>query len=114
MPTRQIETRFWTITQNNSQGVFDHDPEHGIGYALCVEALNQADAEARLDRIINGYDQGPYCPCCGERWSVWFWQDEGSEQPEKYGEPLTGGWGMPSYVHYLDGRIEARAGQVSA
>ena len=100
------EPKFYTITQNNSRGVFDHDPEHGIGYALCVQAYSHEQAQVLAAAIVDRYAQGPYCPCCGERWSTTYFDDEGTEAPELYGEPLKGGWGLPSYVHYLDGRIE--------
>lgn len=104
---RTVETRFWTQSQNNSGGIFDHDPEKGIGYALCVEAVDAAHAEGRMRQIVASYPASYDCPCCGDRWSFWLDFDDGTEKPELYGEPLEGGWGYPSYVHYLDGRIEA-------
>jgi len=97
--------RFWTVTQNNSQGVFDDKPEHGIGYGLCVEAYSAAEAEDKMRRIVNGYAQGPYCPCCGERWYISLYEDEGTDEPMLYDKPLEGGWGMRSYVHHLNGQI---------
>lgn len=99
-----VSTKFYTVTQNNSGGFFDHEPAHGIGYALCVEATNPAHAEQRLQEIVDNYPASRSCSCCGDRWS--WWLEEGSEAPSLYGEPLTGGWGIPSYIHYLDGRIE--------
>ncbi len=109
MAKRTVETKFWTITQNNSGGYFDHNPEKGIGYALSVEALDKADAEGRLARIIDSYGQSGSCPCCGDRWSVFLWKEDGANEPELYGKPLRGGWGIPSYSHYLDGKIVAHA-----
>lgn len=99
---------FYTISQNNSGGYFDHEPTKGIGYALCVEAVSKADAEARLEAIVDSYAQGGDCPCCGDRWSIYIWKEDGTPEPMLYGEPLRGSWGIPSYIHYLDGRIEAR------
>lgn len=109
--TDDTSPRFWTITQNNSGGIFDHDAEKGIGYAVCVEARSVAEAEGRLKRIIDSYPASYDCPCCGDRWSVWFYDDDGGEQPELYDKPLRGGWRIPSYVHHLDGRIEERPEQ---
>lgn len=109
-----VATKFWTISQNNSGGIFDHDPEKGVGYAICVEAVDEAHAEGRLSQIIRSYPASYDCPCCGDRWSIYFFSDDGTEEPTKYGEPLSGSWGIPSYVHYLDGRIEERAEQASA
>ena len=103
-----VPTKFFTVYQNNSGGSVDHVPSHGIGYYLCVEAVDANHARARIARIIDGYPgRGPDCPCCGDRWSLWIDDDDGTAQPEQYGSPLRGGWGIPAYVHYLDGRIEA-------
>jgi hypothetical protein len=96
--------RFWTTYQNNSGGIFDHDAEKGIGYAICVEALDRADANRRLLAIIDSYPASLDCPCCGDRWSVWFYADDNGDT-----SPTEGSWPVPSYIHYLDGRIEARA-----
>lgn len=103
----EMSATFWTITQNNSGGYFDHDAEKGIGYAICVEAIDKADAERRLRAVIENYPESGDCPCCGARWSIYFWEDEGDDQPKLYDEPLKGGWGVPSYCHYLNGSIVA-------
>jgi hypothetical protein len=99
---------FYTFNQNNSGGSFDHDPNAGIGYCVCVEAANETDANQRAEQIglyFNGCDSGMDCDCCGDRWYE-QWREEGDETPTLYGKPLTGGWGLPSYIHYLDGRVE--------
>lgn len=101
-------SRFWTFTQNNSGGIFDHAPEKGVGYAICVEARSDKEAAARARIIIDSYPASYDCPCCGDRWSLYTWDEEGNEEPSLYGEPLKGGWGYPSYVHYLDGHFESR------
>lgn len=111
MPKRVTTTKFFTFGQYNSGGSFDHDPEAGIGYNVCVEARDAADAKARAEQIgvyFNGCDTGMDCPCCADRWFDCLDDSDGTEEPEKYGEPLKGGWGIPSYVHYLDGRVEER------
>lgn len=85
------QTKFFTFIQNNSGGSFDHDAKAGIGYRVAIEAVDATHAKARASQIglyFNGCDSGRDCSCCGE--------------------PLKGGWGIPSYVHYLDGRILAR------
>lgn len=113
MPTRTVETKFWTENQNNSGGSFDHVPSHGIGYRLCVEATSKRDAELRMQQIIDNYPGRGYdCSCCGQRWSLWLYEEDGTEAPSNYGDvtnPLTGGWGIPSYIHYIDGTIESVA-----
>lgn len=105
-----VTARFWTITQNNSGGIFDHDAKAGIGYGLCVEAISADEADGRMREIYSSYAASYDCPCCGDRWSTYLYGD-GDEEPTLYGKPLTGGWGLPSYVHYLDGRVEARTDQ---
>jgi hypothetical protein len=109
------ETRFWTYNQNNSGGSFDHDAKRGIGYCVAVEAHDAAHADQRAEQIglyFDGCESGMDCECCGDRWYSAY--GEGSEAPENYGKPMAGGWGIPSYVHYLDGRVEERGEQVSA
>ncbi|NYD88783.1 DUF7296 family protein [Sphingomonas melonis] len=108
MPTINLTTRFWTQTQNNSGGRFDHDSVRGIGYAICVEATDANDAARRLQAVVDSYPATGSCPCCGDRWYIWTDMEDGTEEPTLYGEPLAGGWGLPSYVHHIDGRIEAR------
>ena len=114
MPTATVTTKFYTFIQNNSGGSFDHDPDAGIGYRVAIEALNAKDAARRAEDIgiyFNGCDTGQDCSCCGDRWSDWLVDDDGTETPTNgYGEdPIKGGWGIPSYIHYMDGRIEAVA-----
>lgn len=94
---------FYTFGQNNSGGSFDHDPNKGVGYAICVEADSAEEASARFWDIVFSYSQGGDCDCCGPRWDGYA--DKGSATPEEYGKPLTGGWGIPSYIHYLDGSV---------
>lgn len=105
--------RFFTMRQNNSQGVFDYNADVGIGRYVCIEAHDAEHAGRRFAALMLDprYEQGPYCPCCGERWGDFC--GNGHEQPEMYGAPLgenlirykTDGEFI-AFVHYLDGRIE--------
>lgn len=111
MPEQTIKTKFYTFNQNNSGGSFDHDPEAGIGYAVAIEALSPADAENRAEDIgiyFDGCADGLDCDCCGDRWSA-LYSDDGTDQPtDGHGSnPIKGGWEIPSYIHRLDGTIEA-------
>lgn len=106
-------TKWWCFDQNNSGGWFAHDAEAGIGYAVFVEAKNQDEASARAMDIgiyFDGVRDGIDCGCCGDRWDEP--REDGSNQPEKYGqvwraananEQPTREWGIPSYIHPLDG-----------
>jgi len=101
------KTKFFTFRQNNSGGNFVHDEKRGIGYAVCVEARDKKDACHLAEDIglyFNGCDSGIDCSCCGDRWSDWV---DGEKTPGLYGQPIKGSWGIPSYVHYLDGRVVA-------
>lgn len=112
---------FYTYNQNNSQGVFDFDPEHGISHYVIVEANSARQADALFSAIRDTYNEGPYCSCCGERWPSMDvpWRDEeGDEVPSIYSEPAekyneffdwrpgTGMYERPYFIHYLNGSIE--------
>lgn len=100
----EVKTKFFTYLQNNSGGVFCHTPEDGIGYQVCIEAVDYNHANARAEGIglyFYGCDDGRDCDCCGDRWYKAY---DGDEEEEL---PTNGGWGIPSYIHYLDGRIVA-------
>jgi hypothetical protein len=102
-------TKFFTFNQNNSGGSFDEDKASGIGYRVCIEAVDAAHALARAEGIglyFNGCADGIDCECCGDRWSNYIDDDDVAETPTQYGGPITGGWGISSFIHYLDGRVE--------
>lgn len=96
--------KFYTYSQNNSGGGFDHDPGAGIGYEVIVEAESSEDANDRAEMIglyFNGCAYERDCPCCGDRWYEASDWDVSDTVPE-----TRGGWGLPSYIHYLDGTVE--------
>lgn len=114
MGQQSVSTKFYTFVQNNSGGHFHHEPTSGIGYAVAVEALDVAHAKQRAEAAgvyFDGCSTGRDCACCGDRWSAYMDESDGTDSPEMYEAPLRGGWGIPSYVHYLDRRIEARSEQ---
>lgn len=73
---------FFTYYQNNSGGSFDHEPGK-YGFAVVIEAETAAQANSKAEDLGLYFDGENDCPCCGRRW-----------------------WGLPIYVHYLDGRSE--------
>lgn len=95
---------FYTYGQNNSGGSFDHDPMAGIGYNVCVEADSADEANAKAETIGLYFDGRGDCPCCGDRWYD-VTDSDGEDTPQKWGQPLTGGWGIPSYIHYKNGTV---------
>jgi hypothetical protein len=106
---------FFTVMQNNSQGVFDYDEKAGIAEFLVIEAPSAREAGERLDDITERYIQGPYCECCGKRWPFYADDDDrGTQTPTIYEKPaetyigsFTKRGHVTTFIHYLDGRVEA-------
>lgn len=110
---------FYTFNQNNSGGSFDFDKEKGLTHIVIIEAENKDKAvEKALDIGIyfGGVEEGYDCPCCGDRWYE-PWKDEGTENPDVYGQNPRGkvvdgmwvAWMKPGHeiaIHNLDGSIE--------
>ncbi len=99
---------FFEYNQNNSGGFFKHDDRAGIGYAVIVEANNAREADYRAENIglyFDGVANDRDCECCGGRWCPAY--GDGDPEPLVYGKPPVGGWGLPAYVHYADGRVES-------
>lgn len=108
---------FFTFRQNNSFGTFDFDAERGISVNVIIEANAVEFAIRRAEKIGLYFDGEGDCNCCGNRWShPW---EEGSEQPQVYGEIVRPGaryagrfnkWmdeGQPEgFIHYSDGKIK--------
>jgi hypothetical protein len=110
-----VEPRFFAFSQNNSGGSFTHHPEAGIGYYVFIEARDAREANRKAEEIgiyFDGCDSGVDCGCCGDRWHEVC--GAGDPVPSAYGTPVesTGAiknqerWGLKSYIHYMDGRIE--------
>lgn len=96
-------TKFYYYNQNNSGGSFEHDPIAGLGYRVAIEALSEEEANLKAESIgiyFDGVEKDIDCECCGDRWYS-SWEDP-SETLK-----LESGWGIPSYVHYLDGTFQA-------
>ena len=115
---RIIETKFYLFDQNNSGGRYLDNEEDGIAKNICIEAINVDDAISRMREIT--YNYSDYCTCCGERWSSWIDEEDGTDEPTKQNIPLkeyiekeveavkNGGldFNDNAAIHYLDGKIE--------
>ena len=111
-----LSTKWYTFTQNNSGGSFEHFAEDGIGYAVIIEAVDADHANARAKRIglyFNGCASGRDCSCCGDRWHEASGYDA-EDTPQLYGKslaPIEDGeqpminWGIPSYMHRIGGEF---------
>lgn len=76
--------KFYPFVQNNSGGSYD-------GFELViVEANSPEEANATAEQFgvyFGGSYSGRDCSCCGDRWSR-VYDYEGTESPERYGEPV--------------------------
>lgn len=105
---------YYTLAQNNSGGSFDFNEEYGITYFIIIECDSKYDIEKRIEEILDYPNRGGDCPCCGDRWDSFIWDDELSEEPQVYGRPIEKtinkyfGFeaGKQICIHYKDGRKE--------
>ena len=102
---------FYTYDQNNSFGVFDVDDN--VTFTVIIEASSASEADDRAESIgiyFDGTDEdGPDCPCCGDRWSR-AWEGSDKETPTVCGKPAEDyqeGWAKPGqpylYIYYANG-----------
>jgi len=108
---KEVKTKFWKFDQNNSGGYFVEDAENGVCEIVIIEALNAKDAFSRLEKIgekVDGFWN--YCSCCGERWSSWIDDSDGTIVPEHYGTPIEeverSMFRSEIFVHYFDGSFK--------
>lgn len=80
---------FFTYRQNNSLGVFHADDKVAVYVIIEADGAKEADQRAQdwAGIYFNGCDSGDDCPCCGDRWSEAWDDNEGTEEPTIYGEP---------------------------
>jgi hypothetical protein len=91
---------FYTYIQTNTGGSF-----LGPHYIIVEEdSSKRADnfAEKETEVYFNGVRDGHDCECCGDRWSRQWGDDEGTEKPEIYGDPVDDEWAK---IYYQDGRV---------
>lgn len=111
---------FYTFSQNNSGGGFDHDGARGIAQYVVIEADSAEDANERANEIglyFDGVDSGDDCDCCGDRWRE-ARESDGTYGPTIYGrDALTysSDYGLSIFrrppgesvaVHFADGTIQ--------
>ena len=83
--TITVDLKWYALDQNNSGGYFYRN-EDVMEYVF-IQALSPEDAESRARDITENYSS--YCDCCGERWNIWFRDEDGTEEPEIYGTEIT-------------------------
>lgn len=78
---------FYDFYQNNSGGFYVGDYHYVV-----VEAPSAAVANKIAETVgvyFNGCATEQDCSCCGDRWSEQWSDDEGTEQPTIWGDPIT-------------------------
>ena len=105
-----METLFFTFHQNNSGGHYVIDQENGVAEIVIIEAESAKDAWRKLETIgekVCGMFN--FCGCCGERWSDYMDDDDGSKEPMIYGKPVesfVSEWdNQTAFVHRIDGQL---------
>ncbi|MGB3108322.1 MULTISPECIES: DUF7296 family protein [Sphingobacterium] len=68
---REIETKLYEFTQNNSGGSFDVDKN--VCHRVVIEAVDKNHAIALLETMIE--HQSSSCSCCGDRWSPCYGEE---------------------------------------
>lgn len=94
--------KFYTYRQNNSGGIFDQDENVDVVVVIEAESFAEANFTAQSIGIyFDGCEKGFDCDCCGDRWSDHWDEDDATDRPELYGDPIEEqtNW----IVHYLDG-----------
>jgi hypothetical protein len=107
---RILNTKFYEYDQNNSGGSFHISEAEGIATYVIIEALNANHANTRAEDIglyFDGCSTGNDCSCCGDRWYRVYDDEDGSDIPSIYGEPLDtitkSHFRRCCFIHYLDG-----------
>lgn len=103
---------FYHFNQNNSGGSFDFDETAGITHHVVIEARSASEANEKAEALGLYFNGEGDCPCCGNRWSSQWWDEDGSDEPLVYGsapnDPNLMRWmeaGKEVVVHYADGRM---------
>lgn len=103
---REIETKFYTFSQNNSGGYFIENDD--VATYLIIEAQSEEEAVSKMQNITAEYSD--FCICCGERWSDYA-IDSGTEKPLVFGKDVKKDNPVRSdssstIIHYYDGTKE--------
>ncbi|MBB3004412.1 hypothetical protein FHX57_006794 [Paraburkholderia tropica] len=103
--TVTVNLKWFRFGQNNSGGYFVED--ENVCEDVYVQARSAEEAIAKAETFCDNSDS---CPCCGDRWSFWVDDSDGTDEPMRYGEPvrtLTKGlYSTKAKLHHFDGTIE--------
>lgn len=97
--------KWFHFPQNNSGGYFIEDDE--VGEDVYIQAPTAEVAIKKAEELFEY--KSDFCDCCGERWYYDVEDDDGTEIPKKYGEPLENHkfwFGKTAMLHHADGKVE--------
>lgn len=81
---QQPRKLFWfAFHQNNSGGYYEEDED--VCELVYIQAHTAEEAIEKAKRFCNNDNS---CGCCGDRWSFWIDDGDGTDVPMLYGEPL--------------------------
>lgn len=105
--TVELDLKWWHFNQNNSGGYFIINDV--VSEDVFIQERSAKAARSKAESVFEDYSQ--YCGCCGERWSYWIDDEDGTDEPQIYGEPISspeagGMFHDLATLHYFDGRIE--------
>jgi hypothetical protein len=104
--TIEVDLKWFTFRQNNSGGSFAVDDQ--VAEVVCIQARNASEAIRKAEEVC-GPSGEDWCGCCGERWSYWISDEDGTDGPTLYGEPIhaASGWcvGDGVRLHHFDGSV---------
>jgi len=105
-PVGTVRLRWFHFSQNNSGGYFIEDEQ--VAEDVYIQDVDADSAICRAGNIFAGRDD--FCPCCGERWSYYIRDEDGTDEPMYYGEPIrtsdAGVFSGKARLHYFDGTVK--------
>jgi hypothetical protein len=103
--TITVDLKWFQFSQNNSGGRFVEDDN--VCEYVYIQARNASEAIAKAETFCDNSDS---CDCCGDRWSFWVNDSDGTDEPMLYGEPIRevkkDWYREKARLHHFDGRIE--------
>ena len=97
----------WFMFGHNNFGVSYVEKDVVCEY-VGIQARNAAEAIRMAQHLFEPYSD--YCPRCGERWSYYVDDGDGTDVPSIYGESIyeaKKSWFHEKVIlHYADGKVE--------
>lgn len=105
LETQPVALKWFRFGQNNSGGGWIENND--VQADVFIQAPNAETARELMRKIAEPYME--YCPCCGERWSIEYVEDDdGYDVPTVYGASILDGYkrfmGGKAILHGWGGR----------